>query len=102
GADWGRCSTDRRNTLVTSGSIRLPGAFTLGGVWTLRSAMPFSALAGKDLNNDGNGTDFVPGTTRDQGNRGLNLDLVNAWRAQNGLAPIAASQIQTNQYSSLD
>jgi Carboxypeptidase regulatory-like domain len=102
GADWGPCSTDRRQTLVTSGSIRLPGAFTLGGVWTLRSAMPFSAIAGKDLNNDGNVTDFVPGTTRDQGNRGLDLTLVNQWRAENGLAPISASQIATNRYNSLD
>ena len=102
GMDWGPCSTDRRHTLVTSGSIRLPGAFTLGGVWTLRSAMPFSAIAGKDLNNDGNVTDFVPGTTRDQGNRGLDLTLVNAWRAQNGLGPISASQIASNKYNSLD
>jgi hypothetical protein len=102
GADWGPCSTDRRNTLVTSGSILLPGAFTLGGVWTLRSAMSFSAVAGKDLNNDGNVTDFVPGTTRDQGNRGLDLALVNAWRAQNGLGPVAASQIESNKYNSLD
>ncbi len=102
GADWGPCSTDRRNTLVTSGSVLLPAGFTLGGVWTLRSAMPFSAIAGKDLNNDGNVTDFVPGTTRDQGNRNLDLALVNAWRAQNGLGPIAASQMQNNRFNSLD
>jgi hypothetical protein len=102
GNDWGPCATDRRNTLVTSGSIFLPAGFTLGGVWTLRSAMPFSAIAGKDLNNDGYVTDFVPGTTRDQGNRNLDLALVNAWRAENGLGPIAAAQIASNRYNSLD
>ena len=52
----------------------------LGAVWTLRSSLPFSALAGKDLNNDGFNTDYVPGTTKNQGNRNLDLSLVNAWR----------------------
>ena len=68
----------------------------------MRSAMPFSATAGKDLNNDGATTDLVPGTTRNSGNRDLNLDAVNAYRALNGLAAIDASQIDSNRYNSLD
>ena len=52
----------------------VPWSVTLGGVWTLRSAMPFSAVAGTDLNGDGAITDLVPGTTRNSGNRDLNLD----------------------------
>jgi hypothetical protein len=80
----------------------MPFSLTVGGVWTLRSAMPFSPIAGKDLNNDGATTDLVPGTTRNSGNRALNLDAVNAYRALNGLAPVSASQINSNRYNSLD
>ena len=56
---------------MASGSVLLPYDINLGGVWTLRSTMPFSARAGRDLNGDGVATtDYVPGTTRNQGNRG--------------------------------
>jgi hypothetical protein len=58
------------------------------------------------LNNDGAaGTDYVPGTTRNQGNRGDKgafLGAVNAWRAQNGRGPIPASQMDTNGYNRFD
>jgi hypothetical protein len=80
----------------------VPGSVTVGGVWTLRSAMPFSATAGKDLNGDGSTNDLVPGTTRNSGNRDLNLEAVNAYRALNGLAPISASAIDSNRYNGLD
>jgi hypothetical protein len=104
--DRGPGSGDRRHSLVASGSVLLPYEINLGGVWTLRSTMPFSARAGRDLNNDGAaGSDYVPGTTRNQGNRGDNeafLGAVNAWRAQNGRAPIPASQLDTNEYDRFD
>ena len=39
-----------------------PFDINVGAVWTLRSSMPFSARAGRDLNNDGAAnTDYVPG-----------------------------------------
>jgi hypothetical protein len=104
--DRGPGSGDRRHSFVASGSVLLPYDINVGGVWTLRSGMPFSARAGRDLNNDGAaGSDYVPGTTRNQGNRGENeafLGTVNAWRAQNGRAPIAASQLATNEYDRFD
>jgi hypothetical protein len=101
-ADWGPSSLDRRHTLVVSGSVMIPLSFTVGGVWTMRSAMPFSALAGKDLNNDGATTDLVPGTTRNSGQRSLNIDAVNTYRALNGLAPVSIAQVDSNRYNSLD
>jgi hypothetical protein len=67
--------------------------------------MPFSARAGRDLNNDGAAaTDYVPGTTRNMGNRqtGEMLTAVNAWRAANGRAPIAEDQLDTNAHNRLD
>ena len=42
----------------------------------------------------------MPGTSRNQGNRGLDLALVNAWRAKSGLAPITT--INTTRFSSVD
>jgi outer membrane receptor protein involved in Fe transport len=98
----GPSAADRRHNLVASGSVNLRWGFVLGAIWTVRSSLPFDALAGKDLNSDGSNTDYVPGTSADQGNRDLNLGLVNAWRAKNGLGPIAASQIASSRLNQLD
>jgi hypothetical protein len=102
--DEGPTISDRRHVLVASGSVLLPYDINLGGVWTLRSTMPFSALAGVDVNGDGVNTDYVPGTTRNLGNRenGRMLQAVNAWRTSRGLAAIPESQISTNSYNSVD
>ncbi|MBI3050221.1 MAG: TonB-dependent receptor [Acidobacteria bacterium] len=100
--DWGPGSTDRRHSFVASGSVMLPHDVNLGGVWTLRSSMPFSARAGIDLNRDGANTDYVPGTTRNQGNRNLDIGLVNAWRAQNGRQPISADRFDSNRVNNVD
>ncbi|HUK36327.1 MAG TPA: carboxypeptidase regulatory-like domain-containing protein [Vicinamibacterales bacterium] len=102
GLDQGPADADRRHNFVAAGSVLLPLDLNLGAVWTLRSSLPFSALAGKDLNNDGFTTDYVPGTSKNQGNRNLDVSLVNAWRAQNGLGPISASQIQTSRFNRVD
>ncbi len=104
--DRGPGSGDRRHGFVASGSVVLPFDVNFGGVWTLRSTMPLSARAGRDLNTDGvANTDYVPGTTRNQGNRDNKegfLAAVNAFRAQNSRAPIPASQIATNEYNRFD
>jgi hypothetical protein len=100
--DVGPSTVDRRHTLVASGAVLLPYDVQFGAVWTLRSSLPFNAVAGRDLNGDGFSTDYVPGTTRNQGDRDLNLNLVNAWRAQNGLQPIPASNIDSSRFNSVD
>ena len=102
--DEGPAPNDRRHVLVASGSVLLPYDVTLGGVWTLRSTMPFSAIAGRDLNGDAVVTDYVPGTTRATGTRdnAPMMEAVNAWRAANGLRPLDASQIDTNRYNGFD
>lgn len=104
GLDWGPANNDRRHALVVSGAVLLPYEVTLGAVWTLRSSMPFTARAGRDLNADGANTDYVPGTTKNMGNRdnARLLELVNAWRAANGRGPIPADQLDGNRYNRLD
>jgi hypothetical protein len=67
--------------------------------------MPFSAIAGQDLNGDANVTDYVPGTTRNVFNRGgadAALAAVNAYRATRNLAAIPAAQINTNEFYGMD
>jgi hypothetical protein len=103
--DIGPNNSDRRHALVASGSVLLPYDVQLAGVFTARSTMPFSALAGVDVNGDGNNTDFVPGTTRNVFNRKQQaeaLAAVNAYRATNRLAPIPESQLATNEFYGLD
>ncbi len=103
--DLGPNNSDRRQAVVASGSVLLPYDVTLGTVFTIRTPMPFSAIAGVDLNGDGSVTDYVPGTARNVFNRGRDTEMlakVNAYRATTGLAPISASQIGTNEYYGLD
>jgi Carboxypeptidase regulatory-like domain/TonB dependent receptor-like, beta-barrel len=103
--DEGPSSSDRRHAIAASGSVLLPADITLSGVFSYRSTMPFSATAGVDLNADANITDYVPGTTRSAFNRGDNesmMALVNAWRISRGLAALPASQIDTNEFATLD
>ena len=103
--DWGPGNADRRHAFVASGSVMLPYEISLGAVFNLRSTAPFNSTAGRDLNRDGTAaSDYVPGTTRNMGNRqtARMLELVNAWRAQNGRPAIPASQIDTNEYRRLD
>ena len=100
--DVGSSNGERRHAVVASGSFLLPAGVTLGVVWTARSPLPWSATAGRDLNRDGFNTDLVAGTTRNSGNRDLNLTAVNAWRAVNGLAPVSESQIDTSRINIMD
>ncbi len=98
----GPAAFDRRHNLVFSSSANLWRGLTLGAIWSLRSSLPFTALAGTDLNNDGALTDYVPGTSKQVWDGDNSLNIVNAWRATKSLAPIPLSQIQTNKYDQLD
>jgi hypothetical protein len=98
----------RKHTLVASGTARLPFDLTLGAVWTIRSALPYSALAGVDLNGDGvSNNDYVPGTTRNQAGRddastSTVLQKVNEWRAVRNLRPIPESQLESSDFNRFD
>jgi hypothetical protein len=98
--NWGPANIDRRHSLVASGSVDLPLGITFGAIWTVRSSLPFSALT--SITNANGTAQYVAGTSRNQGNRGLNLTAVNAYRATLNLTPITSSSIRSNSYNSLD
>jgi hypothetical protein len=104
GLDIGPSNADRRHEIVVSGLGQLPGQIVVGAIWNLRTSYPFSAKAGVDFNGDGANTDYVPGTTKNMGNRNTAamLAAVNAYRATLRLAPIQASQIDSSLFSRLD
>ena len=98
--DKGPSDVDRRHALVASGTALLPWDMTLGAVWTFRSSAPFSAYSAV-VNPYGQRL-YVAGTSRNQGNRDLNLATVNQYRAENGFGPISESQIESDRFSSID
>lgn len=100
GLSWGPSNIDRRHSLVAAGSVILPWKITLGAIWTVRSSLPFSAYQ-SGPNADGT-AQFVTGTSRNQGNRNLNVSSVNTYRATLNLAPVTASGINKNLYNSFD
>jgi carboxypeptidase family protein len=91
-ADWGQSGVDQRNAIVVSGTYEIPKVKILvGGIYSYRSRMPFSVTSttlspnvfpGGLVNPNFNGTaQYIPGTTRGQGNRSLNYAAINAYRA---------------------
>jgi hypothetical protein len=102
--DEGYGLADRRHALVASGAVVIPWDITLGGVWTFRTARPFTASAGADLDGNRN-NDYVPGTKKGDGNRMDMTEfmrLVNAYRATRSLGALSASQIESDDYQRMD
>lgn len=101
--DWGPANIDRRHALVASGSTALPWKFNLGIIWQIRSSLPFNALSTAQV--DGV-TQFVPGLSRNMGNRdnAAVLAAVNAYRASlaTPLAALPASQIDSSRFNGFD
>jgi hypothetical protein len=98
--DWGFANADRRHNLIASTSVQLPWRFTLGAIWTVRSSLPFSSFVSTT---DADGVRaYLPGTSRNQGNRNLSLDAVNAYRATLGLSPLTSSNIDSSRYNGVD
>ena len=100
--DLGPSNGERRHALVASGTVVLPWNLNLGCIWSLRSQLPWSATAGRDLNGDGFNTDLVPGTTRNSGGRGLTIEPINAWRRSNSLPSVSDLQIDSSRVNIVD
>jgi hypothetical protein len=72
----------------------------LGALWTVRSSLPFSAFSSTT---DADGIrQYVPGTSRNEGNRDLSLGLVNAYRGTLGLAALPSTNIDSSRLNSFD
>jgi hypothetical protein len=60
----GPATHDQRHRLVVSGLYQLPIGFQVSSIVTAASGRPFTALAGADLNGDGDGGAFPPDRAR--------------------------------------
>jgi hypothetical protein len=130
--DWGPAGIDQRHAIVGSASYMAPWHILVGGILTFRSALPYSVTttvttcqapkSGQTLPaacngvvNGGvlpttalnaNGTaQYVPGTTRDQGNRGLNFSALNTYTSQltgYSLSPVNANNVTSTNYLDFD
>ncbi len=99
--DYGPANIDRRHAVVLSGSVLLPGKVLFGGIFTYRSALPFSVTTSGLLNANST-SQYIPGTSRNQGNRGISYDAINAYRTSLGLATVSAATISSTRYLNLD
>ncbi|MGH9473406.1 MAG: carboxypeptidase regulatory-like domain-containing protein [Terriglobales bacterium] len=98
--DWGPCSIDQRNALVASSSYQAPWGITLGGIYNIRSSFPFSETS-TTRNADGS-SQYVTGTTRDQGRRDLDYAAINAYRSSIGLSAVDASLLANGRTNEFD
>jgi hypothetical protein len=112
--DWGPAGVDQRNALVLSGSVQLPFRVQIGGIYSLRTAFPFSVTTSTLTSTTGvfpanpnpDGTaQYVPGTTRDQGNRNISYAAINAYRADLGgglTTNLGPGSIASTKYNDFD
>jgi hypothetical protein len=96
---YGFVFSDRRHRLKISSIYRLPAGFQVSGFMRYASDRPLDVNAGTDITGDGQ-TNHVPGTTYNQGCRGINLDAVNAYRG--GLGQSSVSSIECPDLLTLD
>ncbi|HEY7412043.1 MAG TPA: TonB-dependent receptor [Vicinamibacteria bacterium] len=69
-AEWGRSDNDQRHRVVLAGSLEPRGVlqgWSLSGVFSYGSALPFNVVTGSDRNNDTNVNDRPPGVGRNTG-----------------------------------
>ncbi|MEO8379743.1 MAG: TonB-dependent receptor [Acidobacteriota bacterium] len=68
--NFGPLYTDARHRLTFSTVYRAPLGVNVAGIFRYRSALPYTKLAGSDLNGDGYAMDLAPGTSHVQTLRG--------------------------------
>jgi hypothetical protein len=130
--DWGPAAIDQRHAVVGSATYMLPWKILVGGIFSFRSASPYNVtttsttcakpgtgqvlpsactavgagvLPSTALNADGTAV-YVPGTTRNQGGRGISFAAINTYRSQitgtnaAGLPPV--SSVTSTNYMDFD
>ena len=55
--EYNYSNTDVRHQFTSNGTYSMPWGFELSGIFRARSGLPFNAIAGTDLNGDGNNND---------------------------------------------
>ncbi len=55
--EYNYANTDIRHQFTSNGTYSMPWGFEVSGIFRARSGLPFNAIAGSDLNGDGNNND---------------------------------------------
>jgi len=92
-ADYGPSSYVQRHRLSWSGVFVLPYELRVGTIVTWASPLPYTITAGRDLNRDLTVNDRPAGVGRNSGAMDPEVDAINRWRAENGLAPVTAGDL---------
>lgn len=95
-------ATDRRHRLTLSGIAMLPYGIQVSAIGDFKTALPFNPASSSDLNGDRENSDLPPGVGFFSGNRDLNIDAINTFRASVGLAPVSADDIDSPGYANVD
>lgn len=82
---------DRRQRVVVSGIVALPGQMQLSAIGDFRSALPFGPSSSVDLNADGYTGDLPTGVVVGSGCRGLDITAVNTFRTGRNLTPVTTA-----------
>jgi hypothetical protein len=93
--DRGLDENDRRHALSVSAITPLPWGVQVATILSLRTGIPWDVTAGLDLDGDGNTQDRPAGLVKHAGGSEsqANLDIINAFRAARGRAPITMDQL---------
>jgi outer membrane receptor for Fe3+-dicitrate len=87
-ADYGYATADRRHRAVLSGIVDVYRGIQVSGIVQYQSSLPLDVTAGRDLNLDGLANDRPGDIGINDGCRGVDLGIVNAYRAANGAASV--------------
>lgn len=132
--DWGPAAIDQRHAVVGSATYLLPWRIMVGGIFSYRSQLPYSVttttttcaapktgqvlptacpsvgggvLPSTALNADGT-AQYVPGTKRDQLDRGISFAAINLYRSQitgttaGGLSAVSSGSVDSTNYLDFD
>ena len=101
-ADYGPSSYVQRHRISWSGVFVLPYDLRVGSIMTWASPLPYNITAGLDLNRDLNNIDRPAGVRRNAGGLGADVDAINTWRAENGLAAVTADDLNGSNFFNWD
>jgi hypothetical protein len=100
--EYNYANMDIRGQFTSNATVQLPWGFELGGIFRARSGLPFNAIAGSDLNRDGNNNDrpyFAPNSPmlrnsfRNRGTSQTDLRIMKSFRFKESMRVQVSSEL---------